>query len=238
MIKNQKRNIFLVHGWGGTSKSLKNLSVLLKEDKIFSLDLPGFGDAKNPPADWGPYEYANYVADWIKQNSNKNDENIYIGHSFGGGIGVILADEYAELINKLILIDSAVYRNPKIDPTVAKLQKIPGYKIIKNSLKGFKKIIYKIAFRSSDSYKFEELESNYRKIISTDLSDHLHDIKQSVLILWGEKDIDTPVEEAYKLDKALQNSQIKVYPNFTHGLPKNNPEVIVRDIIKFIKLGK
>jgi len=51
--QNSKRNIFLVHGWGGTSKSLKNLSVLLKEDNAFLLDLPGFGDTKTPPADWG-----------------------------------------------------------------------------------------------------------------------------------------------------------------------------------------
>ncbi len=233
--QNPKRNIFLVHGWGGTSQSLQNLAGLIQQDDtIYLLNLPGFGDSPNPPTDWGPYEYVDYVSKWIADNSNEDEENVFVGHSFGGGIGVVLAVTQADQIDKLILIGSAVYRNPKVDPTIVKLQKLPFYENIKNSLKGVKRLIYKVAFRNSDSHKYEELESNYRKIISTDLSHHLKDIKQPTLILWGEDDQDTPVSEAYKLDKAIANSETKVYPGCTHGLPKNNPETIAQDIINFI----
>jgi pimeloyl-ACP methyl ester carboxylesterase len=238
-----KRNIFLVHGWGGTKNSLQELSKLIQQgDTVYLLDLPGFGEAPNPPADWGPYEYAEYVSKWIakksKENSKKDSENIYIGHSFGGGIGVTLADTKPDLIDKLILMSSAIYRNPKVDPTIKKLQKLPFYKSTKNSLKGMKKLIYRTVFKNSDSHKFEELESNYRKIISTDLSHHLPNINQPTLILWGDEDVDTPVDEARKLNQMIHNSEVKLYKGFTHGLPKNNPEIIAEDVINFINQEK
>lgn len=226
-------NLFLVHGWGGTKHSLEKLAKKLSTvANVYLLDLPGFGDSDNPPKDWGPYEYSMLVSKWIADFQTKN--NIYFGHSFGGGIGAILASTQPELFTKLILCGSAIYRDPKVAKSVALLQKLPFYSTLKNSLKGIKGITYRALFRKSDSYKYQALESNYRKIIQTDLSQHSQNINMPTLILWGDEDQDTPVSDAYRLQKAISGAILTLYSGYGHGLPKLNSEIITEDIVKFI----
>ena len=230
-----KHNIFLVHGWGGTGGSLSELAKLIGADSnLFLIDLPGFGKSDNPPKTWGPYEYAELVGKWISESSKNRLPNSFIGHSFGGGIGAILSAKNPKLVNKLILVSSAIYRDPKINATISKFKKLPFYNKIRDMMKGSKRLFYRIVVPQSDSYKYAELETNFREIISTDLSKNLVKISQKTLILWGDQDKDTPLELGKKLHKEISGSVLKIYAGYGHGLPKKAPEVIAPDIIKFI----
>ncbi len=118
------RPLLMVHGWGGSSKSLRQLAHLTTENgkrKTILVDLPGFGQSQNPPPSWGTGEYANTILALLDElNIDKID---YFGHSFGGSLGIYLAAN-TNRIHKLILCNSSYKRTCKQSKSVQLLRKI------------------------------------------------------------------------------------------------------------------
>lgn len=215
--------LLFVHGWGGTSMSLIPLAKLFTGYETIVLDLPGFGKSDLPDPTWGVEEYANLVNQFCLQLGLKNIT--YFGHSFGGSLGVYLASIQPELIAKLILCNSAFKR------TSPSQSRFPLMKRLPLSMKRF---LYRVFFPNSDSMKYSQLETNFRKIITQDLSHFLPKIKIPTLILWGSADKDTPVPMATELHQKIEGSTLKMFEGVTHGLPLKYPELVYKEIMKFL----
>ncbi len=226
--------ILFVHGWGGTIASLKPLYLLAaKKYQVFILDLPGFGRSDNPDPSWGVEEYSRLLVDFLKRVGIEKIN--YFGHSFGGSLGIFLAANYPQAIEKLILCDSSFKRLLKVSQTAKKLKKISQYlPFFPKFEPQIKRMYYRIFFPDSDLIKFPQLESNFRKIMTQDLTDCLGKINKQTLILWGENDKDTPVELAHELQEKIANSQLKIFPNVGHGLPLDCPNIIFQELRRFI----
>jgi pimeloyl-ACP methyl ester carboxylesterase len=82
--------------------------------------------------------------------------------------------------------------------------------------------------------KYPHLESNFRKIITQDLSGLLPEIKIPTLILWGSADRDTPAPMAYELNEKIAGSVLKIFEGVSHGLPLAYPKLVYREMIKFL----
>jgi pimeloyl-ACP methyl ester carboxylesterase len=252
VIKNKKihyvqegkgpHTILLIHGWGGSMKSMNALFHLLKEeDECVMLDLPGFGHSDNPDPDWGIREYAGLVVDFIKNLGLK--KVILFGHSFGGAISIYISANYPSLVDKLILSAPSYRRENPSGQSNAKtfwervknLTKHPLYEKLKPRLKKVRKLFYKIFYPGSEVLRFPQLEPNFRKIVTQDLSNLLPKIKQRTLILWGDTDTFVPLSHSYILKARIKNSKLKVYNGIGHGLPKFKPEWVYMEIRKFIE---
>ena len=215
----------LIHGWGGSSQSLQSLAQLLAEKyKVYTIDLPGFGISDKPDPDWGVEEYADFIIDFICEF--KLRPVIFFGHSFGGALGIYLAANYPGYISKLILSGASYKRST---PSISQVSKI-----FKRLPSPIKKLVYTVLFPESDLYKVPELESNFRKIVKQDLTSSLKKIKCPALIIWGENDRQTPVSNAYELQKEIKNSRLKIFPDISHGLPLIQPESVAEEIRKFL----
>jgi len=224
-IKGKGGTIILVHGWGGSSKSLEGLAQLLSAKyNTISVDLPGFGLSEKPDPDWGVGEYAQFLIDFICQL--KLRPVIFFGHSFGGSLGIYLAANYPDYIKKLILSGPSYKRNPPSTTKISRLFQFLPYAL--------RKFIYKIFFPGSDLYKVPSLESNFRKIVTQDLTPFLQSIKTPTLILWGEDDIQTPVNKVKELHEKIVNSRLKIFPEIGHNLPLKYPELVYSAIKKFL----
>ena len=212
--------ILFVHGWGGSLYSLHNLAQEASSSyTAILIDLPGFGKSDNPPPHWGVDGYAELVCHVIK--TLNLDKPHFVGHSFGGAIGIYIASHYPRLIDKLILCNSSFKRERKVSPT-AKLAKMVPHRnnIILRLIEPLaKKLYYSIFHKDSDLMKFPHLERNFRKIVTQDLTKDTKKIAVKTLILWGEEDTQTPVLWAYELDKNIRKSQLKVFPEARHNLP-------------------
>lgn len=68
------------------------------------LDIPGFGDSDVPPANWTFEDYVEATGKFIERVVGS--PVVVIGHSFGGGIGICLAEQKSELVSALVLVDS------------------------------------------------------------------------------------------------------------------------------------
>lgn len=215
----------LVHGWGGTSKSLQPLAQLISSKyKTITLDLPGFGLSSDPDPDWGVEDYAKFLIDFICELRLR--PVIFFGHSFGGALAIFIAVNYPNYIKKLILCGASYKRSSLSSTKVSRLLSwLPPT---------IKKIIYKVFFPHSDLYKVPGLEANFRKIVTQDLTPALKSIVTPTLILWGEKDKETPVSHAHELEKKIKNSQLKIFPNIGHNLPIIYPQKIYEEMDKFL----
>ena len=204
---------------------------------VYIVDYPGFGNSNFPPTHLTIYDYADLIREFIIENNLKN--LTLIGHSFGGRIIILLAGYYKNIYDKVILIDSAGIKPKK---TLKSYSKQIIYKFLKK-LKIFipkkkrKQYLNKILsiFGSTD---YKSLNSIMRKtftnIVNEDLSYYLKDIKNEVLILWGNKDIDTPLKDGYKINKAIKDSSLIVLPG-THYIYLENAYLVNSILYEYLK---
>lgn len=92
--------------------------------------------------------------------------------------------------------------------------------------KELRRLFYRIFFRNSDLARYPHLETNFRIIVTQDMSDIVNQIKTPTLIVWGANDSVTPIEFAHDLNKKIAKSKLFIIPDARHGLPLRNPEAV------------
>ena len=60
------------------------------------------------------------------------------------------------------------------------------------------------------------MQQTFKNIVNEDLTPYLKQINTETLIIWGEQDLDTPLNDAKKINKLIKNSALIIYPNASH----------------------
>ena len=233
----QGKPLVLLHGWGGNLDSWFPVRQTLKNDfKVVSLDLPGFGRSPLPRTVWGVQEYADFIKNFL--DDLKTDKPTVIGHSFGGQIALRFARDFPELTGKLILVDSAGIRrkSPKTlaYQTAAKTGKlifsIPGLKRFESKAKS--KLYNRIG--EHDYEQSGTLKETFKKVIDQDMRPILKDVGCPTLIVWGENDKDTPINDAKLMNLTIPNSRLSILTGTGHFSYLEKPEefcTLVKDFV-------
>lgn len=231
-----KQVILILPGWGNTRSTFNYLIDYLKNYyTIYILDYPGFGNSSIPNKTLTVYDYADIIYKFI---ISENIKPIVLAHSFGGRIISILIGKYKLKINKLILIDVAGIK--RFSFKIFLKQKLyKSLKFIINLLPLKKKYFYYkklINYFSSSDYQNipNSMKDTFKNIINEDLRKYYKLIDCDTLIIWGEKDLDTPLKDAYYLRKHINNSGLIIYQNGNHFSYLNNPVLTKNIIEKFI----
>lgn len=74
----------------------------------------------------------------------------------------------------------------------------------------------------------------FKKVITQDLTAKFSKIQIPTLIIWGDKDEMTPVQDAYLMQELIPNSKLEVINAAKHALNFQAPEKLVETITKFI----
>ena len=166
-------------------------------------------------------EYANLVKEFM--NKLNIEKPHVIAHSFGGRVTIYLASLYNDLFDKIVLVDAAGVK-PKVSSK--KQFKIFMFKCGKLYIKitttkdKFEEKLneYRKKFASSDysAIKSDVVRQTFSKVINLDLTRNLKDIKNSVLLMWGENDMDTPLYMAKIMEKNIEDSGLVVLKNAGH----------------------
>lgn len=233
------QTILILPGWGETRKTFEYMTKYLeKEFIVYIVDYPGFGNSPFPNRDLTIYDYTNLILDFL--TSENIVDPIIIGHSFGGRIAITLDGYFHHKINKMILIGSA-----GIKPKKTLYQKIKQrlYKFLKK-LQQFlpkkrRKKYLNYLIRKFGSTDFQQLNYNKRKtfiqIVNEDLTPYLSKIVSPTLLIWGELDDATPVEDGKKMEKEIADSALIVLKHCHHFCYLEEKELLNRIIDKFIK---
>lgn len=252
----QSYHFVLIHGWGGSNKSLLSLAQELQKlfsDSTFTcLDLPGFGEnllAK----EFHLKDYVDYVHKAIQKDRSTypDKQMVLIGHSVGGKILASLAAT-SEISNcKLVLINaSAIRPNKSLKKQLLNLITLP-YRPVKLALNklGLKKLenllqkgFYKFIVGTRDYTKLNDnpiLKETFKNLINEYLTvEELSKIKLDTLVVWGELDEATPLWMGKLIHESIKNSNLVVVPGATHGLPLKQPEVTAKIIKEFINTNE
>lgn len=215
---NKKDTILILPGWGNTRSSFYNLINYFKNNyTIYIIDYPSFGNSPIPNKELTIYDYADLIYHFIKK---EKINPIIIAHSFGGRISSILIGKYNLKTEKLVLMDVAGIKrfNPKIfiKQKIYKLLKKITYLLPKIKQEYFRNKLL-LLFGSTDYQNIPVvMKKTFKNIINEDLKKYYKNITTNTLIIWGEKDIDTPLKDAYFLKKNIKDSGLIIYENSRH----------------------
>lgn len=218
-----KALVFL-HGWQSNAAVWNGVLEKLKNNpaRLIAPDLPGFGKSPMPKQAWGVGEYAAMVKKLIEKQELK--DVILVGHSFGGRVAIKLAAAHPEMVQKLVLVDAAGFRNEKI---INKL-KILAAKTVKPLfalpvLKQLKEAAYR-AVGANDYAAAGPMRAIFVKTINEDLSGYLPKITAQTLLIWGGKDKETLLAFGQVMNRLIPNSKLVVLEGAGHFSFIDEPE--------------
>ena len=183
--------VLLLHGWGANITLYRGIMQTLAQGKrVIALDMPGFGKTSEPAEPWCVDDYVDFVLKFIASFDLKKLSIVV--HSFGGRVGIKIAAKYGYLLNKLVLVDSAGIKPRRGAVYYAK--------ILRHKLLTKLKITHE---SGSEDYKkmCGTMRETFKNIVNEDLSGILQRITVPTLIIWGNKDEETPISMARKLKK-------------------------------------
>ena len=251
--------LFFHHGWPLSSDDWDTqLLFFLKEGfRVVAHDRRGHGRSSQV---WDGHDidhYADDVAEVVKHLNIKNA--IHIGHSTGGGeVAHYIARHGQDNVKKAVLVSA-------VPPLMVKTENNPEglpkevfddlqNQVLTNRAQFFRDLpsgpFY--GFNRPDAKPSEGIIANwwrqgmtgsakahYDGIVAFSQTDFTEDLKKitiPVLVLHGDDDQIVPYKTSgVKSAELLQNSQLKIYPGFSHGMLTVNHEVINADLLTFIR---
>jgi pimeloyl-ACP methyl ester carboxylesterase len=213
-----KPPVVMLHGWGANIDLMLPLAQRLTDFRTYILDLPGFGQSQRPPSAWSVSDYAQFVLTYL--TSQQLERVFLFGHSFGGRLGLVLGAEHPERFIKMVLANSAGVKSPPSGQTRLKV-----YKFAQNALHSVGmgaqaaqlRQWYSNRYGSAD-YKAAEgvMRETFVKVVNEDLLPYAARIQVSTLLLWGDKDEDTPLWQAQTLEKTIPDAGLVVFEGAGH----------------------
>ena len=238
---NENKPLLILHGWMAKIEAMAPIYMhFQKTRKVIVLDFPGQGGKSDTLKEvWGVPEYGEMVKA-LMEALNINGCDV-IGHSFGGRVIIYLSSKYKELFNKIVLTDAAGVKPKR---SIKKFLKIYSYKIAKFFMKLVtpkdkyeQKLAEMRKKRGSSDYAMlnsDIMRGTFNKVINLDLTNKLKEINQSTLLVWGEKDTDTPLYMAKIMEKNIKDSGIVVLENAGHFSYLDNPQKYLIVVEKFL----
>ncbi|MEO1574278.1 MAG: alpha/beta fold hydrolase [Pseudomonadota bacterium] len=105
--------VVFAHGWDRHGEDFRPVAELIADRAhAVLLDLPGFGASPRPEASWGTEDYARYLREHIGDELGCSSF-IWVGHSFGGRIGLRLAAVADSPVSDLVIVAGAGLKRPR-----------------------------------------------------------------------------------------------------------------------------
>ena len=214
--------VLMVHGWGADIDLLQPLALRLSRQgfRCFLPDLPGFGGSAEPASAFSIFDYAAFCLEYLDHHSLASVH--YFGHSLGGRIGLILGADHADRIDKMTLSNSAGIR---VHPAMAKQIRLKLYQNIRDGLAtlGAKAIsdrlrhAYNQHFGSVDFLNASPImRKTLINVVNQDLLDYAGRVAVPTILIWGDKDQDTPLWMGRKLERAIPDAALIVHESAGH----------------------
>lgn len=213
-----KTPILILAGWGTTIPVYQSLIDDFSDERtVYCLEMPGCGSSEEPNKALTSDDYAKLVKEFIKQQDI--DKIIFFGHSNGGRtvIKIVTSEKLDFKVEKIILTGCAglVQKKSKSTQLKTKVFKL-GKKIIGKVNPNLEEKIKKRV--GSDDYRAATpvMRETLVNLVNEDLRDQLPKIKQPTLLLWGDRDDQTPLADGQLMEDLIPDAGLIVFDNSTH----------------------
>jgi pimeloyl-ACP methyl ester carboxylesterase len=225
---------------------------------IYAFDMLGYGESEHPwPADtsiWGQADVLSYLLRDLKLTNI-----VLVGHGLGGGVAQILAARlYREQTAALVLVDSICYQHSFAPdwplPEMEKRQDFdaPKQTELEDLLRDLRETLPKAV---GDPQRFAAVLNQYlapwdsevgkevlfqhiRLLVPYYLNAVASDLprlNKPILLIWGEKDEQVPVQYAHRLHREIGDSQLVLIPNAGHLVLFDAAAAVARALADFVR---
>lgn len=221
IVEGQGSPMVVLHGWGANIDTVIPIVNILKENyRVYALDLPGFGKSEEPKEVFDSFKYVEIVKKFLEKMEISKAS--FLGHSFGGKLSIILSVKHPEMVDKLVLIDSAgLIPKRGLDYYI----KVYSFKSLRWIYKNLffwiadedrvKKFYEKFG---SDDYRDSQgmMRKIFVKVVNENFKPLLKDVKAPTLLIWGDKDDATPLYMGQIMEKEISDSGLVVIEDGGH----------------------
>lgn len=250
--------LLLIHGFGASTFTWRHIApALVETHRVIAVDLKGFGQSDKPfDSRYSVYDQAELLAELIESKDLR--DLTLVGHSFGGGVALLLAleanERLAGRLSRLVLLDSIAY--PQSIPVFFRMLDVPlvsqlGVRMVPPTVQT--RVALKIAYFDDSKITPEEVEAyaaplktaagkhaiihSARQIVPEDiatLSERYKSIELPTLIMWCDHDRIVPLEVGLKLRRTLPNSKLRLVEDCGHMPQEEQPEATLALIKEFV----
>ena len=215
--------VLLLHGWGANITLYQSIVDTLKQGRrVLALDMPGFGKTPEPERPWCVDDYVDFVSKFIL---SFNLEKIsVVVHSFGGRVFFKMnaKENLPFTIERAVLIDSAGILPKK---TVGQKVSLRCYKIGRAFMST--KVMHFLYPDAVEDMRRKRGSSDYNsatplmrdtlvKVVNEDLEPLIHLVKCPTLLIWGDLDTATPIEDARRMEELIADAGLVVCEGAGH----------------------
>ncbi|MHB8488881.1 MAG: alpha/beta fold hydrolase [Candidatus Dormibacteria bacterium] len=213
--------LLLLHGWGASSELFAPiLDALETGRRLIVPDLPGFGATPDPDAPWSVHDYAAWCVALLDRFGVEACD--LIGHSNGGRIGIVLAATYPGRVRRMVLAGSAGIRPRRTWRGAARVRSYKALRAVERSA-AMPAVLRRAAGRSADqrgSVDYRAVSGVMRgtlvRIVNEDLRGLLPGLHLPVLLIWGDRDTETPLDDGRLMERLIPDAGLVVFEGAGH----------------------
>ena len=221
--------------------------------RVIAPDLPGFGESEKPPPSRYAYGYDAFAESVVDLIAALGANRVSLcGQGLGGAVALTVAANHPHLVDKLILVNPAVYPSrtdalsrtlalPLVGPVVFK--QLYGRAMFRRH---FRERFYGSTFDvpwARVDYLFDLFsgpaarEAAYATMLATldtrPLMAKVPRVTVPTLVAWGRGDRVSPVEQGRRLARELQHARFEVF-ECGHSPPEECPDAFVEAALTFL----
>jgi pimeloyl-ACP methyl ester carboxylesterase len=196
------------------------MNALSNKCRLVAVNFPGCGKSETMNEPWNLEDYCDFCLEFMKNVGLENP--ILIGHSHGGRVILKLTAEKMVNPPKIVLLDSAGLIPKK---TFKQKYRAKSFKAIKTVLtlpviRNFSEELLQKARNHYGSADYNAAPEVLRKtlvsLVNTDLRDILPNISCPSLLIWGDLDTATPLEDAKTIESLIPDAGLCVLKGTGH----------------------
>ncbi|MCA9591756.1 MAG: alpha/beta hydrolase [Myxococcales bacterium] len=234
--------------WNATAQSLA------QSHHVVAPDLPGFGESEKPPPSRFPYTVDAFTEALADLYAGLGlGRAALVGHGLGGAVALTLAARHAELVSRLVLIDTPCYATP-----LTLEQRVAGLPLLGGLV--FKQLFNRVSFRT---FFRSRLLSRGAPTKALDRIDYYYDqfnspaargsalatlratsdtrnivartsrVRSPTLVLWGRQDRLVPAALGQRLSKEIHGAGFELV-DAGHTPQEEQPERTAQAISSFL----
>jgi pimeloyl-ACP methyl ester carboxylesterase len=226
-----------LHGWGRSSADFAASAASLARGGTSSvaLDLPGFGASPLPTSAGGAVEYARLLFPVLDEIGAS--PLVLVGHSFGGRVASVLSAQHPAQVAGLVLCGAPLVRrestarSPRTYRVVRALHR-------RGLISEARMEAARQKYGSSD-YRAARgvLRDVLVRSVNENIEDELARIGAPVVLVWGDKDLDVPVDVAQRAKVLMSCSSdvaLEVLSDTGHLVPTERPDALATAVQRLV----
>ena len=220
-----------LHGWARRGDDFAPAAEELARRGVASVavDLPGFGASAAPARAGGARAYAELVVPSLE--TLVEGPVVLVGHSFGGTVATVIAANRPDLVRALVLVGAPVLRR-------ATGSRSPlGYRLVRWARRRglTSEARLERARQRYGSTDYKRASGVMRDVLVASVNESYEDelarISVPVTFLWGEGDIEVPVDVAVRAaERVGSDARLEVLAGVGHLVPTEAPGALAQAV--------